>query len=371
MLDENIMKNEERFAYALRSLYAAFGYARYKMSKFEEYDLYVKNKDFLISQGIITFTDTNGRLLALKPDVTLSIIKNSKDEQGSVQKLYYDENVYRTAKDSHSFKEIAQTGLECIGDVDLYHISEVLLLAIRSLEIIDRSYVLDISHAGLVESVMKLCSFTSAAAKKVMSAIQSKNADEIEYLFRNAELSAEDKALVEVFLNNYADTSELTDKLYALTDDSDVRSNLEQFCQIFSMAKSLAGKGRLNIDFSLTDMAGYYSGIVFKGYIRGIPTVVLSGGQYDRLMKKMGKKQKAIGFAVYLDTLERYNSKVKEYDCDCVILRDELSDVAEVIFAAKEIADKGESVTVLTGSAGNVKYKKLIDMRKGGTDGNA
>ena len=75
---------EEKVTFALRDLFSSYGYSRYKMSRFEEYDLYVRNKDFLISDSVITFTDTNGKLMALKPDVTLSIIKNGKDGQGSV-----------------------------------------------------------------------------------------------------------------------------------------------------------------------------------------------------------------------------------------------------------------------------------------------
>ncbi|MCE2604206.1 ATP phosphoribosyltransferase regulatory subunit, partial [Pseudomonas aeruginosa] len=62
----------------LRGLYEQYGYKKYKMSKFEEYSLYVENKDFLASDKVITFTDLDGRLLALKPDVTLSIIKNTQ-----------------------------------------------------------------------------------------------------------------------------------------------------------------------------------------------------------------------------------------------------------------------------------------------------
>ena len=100
--DKNL-KAEERASFALRSLYAKYGYSQFKMSKFEEYDLYVRNKDFLISDGVITFTDTNGKLLALKPDVTLSIIKNCKDEDNSVQKMYYNENVYRVSGSTKSF----------------------------------------------------------------------------------------------------------------------------------------------------------------------------------------------------------------------------------------------------------------------------
>ena len=118
MLNENILKNDEKAIYNLRSLYRRFGYSRFKMSKFEEYDLYVRNKDFLVSDNIITFTDTTGKLMALKPDVTLSIIKNSDDDKNSLKKVYYNENVYRVSKGSYSFKEIMQVGLECIGDTD-------------------------------------------------------------------------------------------------------------------------------------------------------------------------------------------------------------------------------------------------------------
>ena len=133
-LNTSILKTDEKVAYALRSLYHRYGYSHYKMRKFEEYELYAGNKDFLISDAIISFTDTNGKLLALKPDVTLSIINNSLDMAGRVQKLYYDENVYRLSKGSRSYNEIKQTGLECIGDVALPEVCEVVILALRSLE---------------------------------------------------------------------------------------------------------------------------------------------------------------------------------------------------------------------------------------------
>ena len=128
-----LLKNEELAVFRLRKIYESYGYSQFKMSKFEEYDFYVKNKDFLTSGNIITFTDTNGKLMALKPDVTLSIVKNGKDEDGLVQKVYYSENVYRVTKSSRSFREITQTGLECVGDLDDYCISEVLTLAKESL----------------------------------------------------------------------------------------------------------------------------------------------------------------------------------------------------------------------------------------------
>ena len=86
------LKREERVLFELRSLYQKYGYARYKMGKFEEYDLYVRNKDFLVSDGVITFTDTDGRLMALQPDVRLSIIKPPRPAPGAVQKRCYSDN---------------------------------------------------------------------------------------------------------------------------------------------------------------------------------------------------------------------------------------------------------------------------------------
>ena len=56
------MDSTEKILFALRALYREAGYAQYRMSKFEEYDLYSKNKDFLISDGVITFTDKRGQI---------------------------------------------------------------------------------------------------------------------------------------------------------------------------------------------------------------------------------------------------------------------------------------------------------------------
>ena len=61
-IDRNRMNTEEKAMLELHSLYQKFGYSRYKMGKFEEYDLYVRNKDFIPTESIITFNDMNGKV---------------------------------------------------------------------------------------------------------------------------------------------------------------------------------------------------------------------------------------------------------------------------------------------------------------------
>ena len=141
MAEKYNLKGEEKILFKLRSLYCSFGYKTYKMSRFEEYDLYARNKDFLVSGNIITFTDTDGKLMALKPDVTLSIVRSIKDQNGTVSRICYGENVYRVSDRSGTFREIMQTGLECIGDVGLLELSEVVTLAQMSLSSISNESI--------------------------------------------------------------------------------------------------------------------------------------------------------------------------------------------------------------------------------------
>ncbi len=359
MINSSILKSEEKVSFALRSLYSRFGYGRYKMNKFEEYDLYVRNKDFLISDGVITFTDTNGKLLALKPDVTLSIIKNTKDIKGFVQKLYYDEHVYRISKDSHSFREIAQTGLECIGDIGLTDICEVIYLSLMSLESISESYILDLSHAGLMTALFDCIGLKKDDKSKVISFINEKNYDGVRIF--GEEVAALSKAL----MTSHRDIDIIRKAAEPYFGNAEVKKNFDELEEIYLCLCSLGMKDKINIDFSIVSDISYYSGTLFKGYVEGIPASVLSGGQYDGLMKKMGKSSGAVGFAVYLDMLERFGKEEKEYDYDTVVLVTDKSSPEKVIKTVSDLSAKGERVIALKSVSDTVRYKNLVKMGEG------
>ena len=123
--------NEEKYIINFQHLCEQYGYKKFRMSKFEDYDLYLENKNFLKSGNIITFNGPSGRLLALKPDITLSIVKNAVNSL-TTHKVYYSEKVYRASDDANDIREITQAGVEFIGEVDIYAMSEILLLAQKS-----------------------------------------------------------------------------------------------------------------------------------------------------------------------------------------------------------------------------------------------
>lgn len=257
--------------------------------------MYAKNKDFLISENVITFTDVGGKLMALKPDVTLSIVRSTRDYPG-VQKLCYDENVYRASKHDGAFRELTQVGVEYLGEIGEAEIAEILILAMESLRTISPDCKLQISHLGLLSALLDQAELTGTERNSALDCISRKNLHEL----RLRCPQAGGAALIRLAALS-GGAADVIPTLRELAPNSSAVEELSAVCD----ALTRAGYGeRVSLDFSIPANMNYYHDIVFHGYLNGIPDAVLSGGQYDGLMRKMGRQARAIGFAVYLDRLE-------------------------------------------------------------------
>lgn len=363
----NIINGGDSVTASLGKLYRGFGYSRYKMSKFEEYDTYVKNKDFLISDRVITFTDVSGKLLAMKPDVTISIIKNTDDDLGKIHKMYYKENVYRVSPGSHGFKEIMQMGLECIGDVDRYSLCEVIILAAKSLDSISSDFCLDISHMGFVSAILSEAGFSSSEKANVLCAIGEKNLPLLNSICSQKGLDDNMSKAVLGLVNIYGSIEDVLDKLKKLSINEEAKIALYDIESLCDALKCTNLSDRVQIDFSVVNDMNYYNGLVFRGYIEGIPTGVLSGGQYDKLMEKMGKKSKAVGFALYLDLLERLDLAKKEYDADTIIIYDDSTASSAVFYEAQKQIESGKTVLCLKNIPDDIRYRTKLNFTRGGS----
>ena len=365
MMDSDlILKNEEQAVLRLRQLYSRYGYLPYKMSKFEEYDLYVRNKSFLVSDHILTFTDVDGKLMALKPDVTLSILKNGRDT-GALQKVYYHENVYRTSPTSHGYREIMQAGLECIGELDSYDVGEVVMLAGRSLETISPDYLLDISHLGVVAGVLEPLGLTGDQEQQLLTAMGEKNTPAIRRLGETFGLGEDVTETLSALALLYAPPAQALPVLEELTRGrpgaAQAVGELGELCALLD----LYGLGeRLRLDFSIVNDMNYYSGIIFRGYLPGLASGVLAGGRYDNLLRKMGRRGGAIGFAVYLDQLERLGEDTEGWDVDVLLLCEADCPAQRVAGAANALLASGKSVRVERQVPEGLRYRELRRLRK-------
>ena len=324
MFSEKMLHRHERDEMALRALYEVHGYKNFKMNKFEEYDLYRENRSFLVGSNILTFSGLDGRLMALKPDVTLSIVKNIKENEDL--KLYYSENVYRAEKGAYEFGEIVQVGAEHIGALDLYSMCEMLCLAQKSLEIISDEFILDISHLGIVAALLEECRLNEKNCDAIFGYISEKNSHDLEKTLNELGVSAELSNILINITQLGGSFENVMPRLEALLGER-CKNCTDELWAIFKTLEGFGYAKNIRLDFSILSDMNYYNGIVFKGFVPDVPKSILSGGRYDRLLEKFGKKQQAAGFAVYLNLLEEYKPKISEYDFDNLLIYSEKDDL--------------------------------------------
>lgn len=359
------VKDEDEAVIVLKELYRTYGYRPFKMRKFEEYDLYVENKNFLVSDDIITFSDFNGKLMALKPDVTLSIIKSVKPSDGT-EKVFYHENVYRTLKNTREVREILQMGLECIGEVGVYETAEVLGLAAESLGRLTDRYFIDISHMGFVYGLLSAAGLDFSQRAKMMKHLKEKNPHDLMRICREAGTDDSIAAKLCRTASLWGPFDAVLPQLKEISVNAETEAAICELEAVYDILKVNGNGSRMRLDFSVINDMNYYNAFVFQGFVEGVPINVLSGGRYDKLLERFGKNSGAIGFAVYLGLLWQYAASPRTADADAAIYYDSETDLGALAETVKRLAGQGISTTVRRKGGGrNLKCVRNYEMRGG------
>ena len=305
-LDLSRFSPAERSTLQLRVLYEGAGYRKFRCSHFEEYSLYQQNERFLSDSQVITFTDLDGKLRAIKPDVTLSIAKNAQPTAGECKKYYYTEQICRPSRESHTFSEISQMGLECIGAVGAAEQAEVVRLALESLASLEVPTVLEVSHMGFVTALLDTLHVDAAARPRLLELLRDKNAHE---LHAAALQSGLDEAAANALTAILSLHGPFGTTLAAARSQCQCEAQRDALLELQSLQNELGDAGRgMQLDLSLAGDMEYYNGLVFSGYVAGVPRAVLKGGRYDLLAQRFTPGACALGFALYLDELERLSA---------------------------------------------------------------
>lgn len=352
----------EKATLRLRGLYEQFGYKKYQVSQFEEYGLYLQFRSFLTGGRILSFTDLDGRLLALKPDVTLSIAKNARLDSGA-EKVYYIENVYRESVSSGTMKEISQMGVEYLGGEGGYAQAEILCLARETLAAIGPEYVLEISHMGFVMGLFDALGLDGEVRAQVLDSLSAKSAHGVEAAAKAAGIGPVGVGVLSDLCSLSGGFEETIQRARQLCLNGRMTAALDELAQT---VHAVGGAENLRLDFTLQGDMEYYDGLMMAGYLDGVPKAVLSGGRYDGLMKKLGREVSAVGFALYLDDLKRLPRESAATDVDALVLAGADADAAGLLAAVRGLAGQGMRVRVETEQPPRMRFAKLYRYEKGG-----
>ncbi len=354
--------NENSIVSNLINIYERFGFKKIKLSKFEDYNLYNNNKDFLQTEHILTFMNLNGNLKSLRPDVTLSIVKKVlKDNEKETQKIYYIEDIYKIV--SNEYEEIPQVGVEIIGKLNNYSNLEIISMAIESLKSINKNYILEISNIDFISAIFDEINLEENLKIEILNNIYLKNKHDLEKLL-NKNVDCKYKKYILSFIELSGNYKDILKKLKSLIINKKMQKSYEELKSLSFVFELYNNFDKILLDFSIESQLGYYNGIIFKGYIKESNDIILSGGRYDKLLNKFNSNKNAIGFAIYMDKLYEKN---KSSDYIDILILYKSGDENILLNEVRKFMNKNKKVRVdIYGdnSIENYKDKYIFDKDK-------
>lgn len=348
---------DDKIRLQLTDIYSAYGYKRFKLSKFEPYEIYMRNKHFVDPQSIVTFSDNSGRLMALKPDVTLSIVSSVK-ETDTDKKVFYHESVFRKEKGG-DIKEISQSGIEYIGGDTFYSEFETLFLAAKTLSLLNGDYIITVGNLDFIDSLPAISALEPKDKKAAFNYIKSKNRHSLASFLDGLNISKKDIDVLINVIDFSGEGKSAVSKLKDLVKNTVGEAAIESTDRLLK-ALSSAGINNIKADFSVINHMSYYNGTVFQGYLPEVNREVLSGGRYDNMMKRFGKEQKAIGFAFLPDSL--YSGFKGEHKKEALIIYHD-ADISEIVKTQNALINDGYSVKTVTEDILDDRIEKRVVLK--------
>lgn len=349
---------------ALRKVFTLSGFDEIETPTYEHIDVFQSGVGSYIQESMIKFVDTNGRILVLRPDLTVPIARVAATKfDGKAQRLFYIQNSYAAAEPAiGKAGEFTQAGIELIGDESGYADAEVIALAVKALKTAGlNSFTVDIGQVSFFKALIGEANLKDAEIDQLRHAVDAKDKMAIEALSKqfglNEELSEQITALTDLFGG-----SEVFEKALRVSQRQECVDAVENLRKVYSLLNAFGLSEYITIDLGMLHDIAYYSGIIFRGLATGIGFPVVSGGRYDELLGKFGKAAPATGFALGIKrvmiAMERQGLLGGYYETDAIVSCDTGACGAAYAFA-EAMRKQGKRTVFISGlSIGSLLSEK-------------
>ena len=283
-----------------REVFKSFGYKEIMPPTFE----YSENFSHLFDENsMYRFFDKKGNILALRPDVTAQIarIVSTKLEGRYPLKLCYVANVYRY-EDTQvgKMREFTQAGVELIGTNHEESDAEVIALSIEALKSTGlKDFKIDIGHAEVFGSIVRNLNLENEDVNLLRELLEQKNQSAIEDFIKQKEIKKEEAKLLQELPLLFGG-KEILEKLKK-ENFKETEGVLEYLDRVYKILEDFGMKEYISFDLGMVQNLNYYTGIIFRGFVKGLGYAICTGGRYDKLLKIYGKDLPATGFAISVE----------------------------------------------------------------------
>lgn len=292
---------------AITGIFEKYGYSEIITPEVEFYDLFVRSGNHLSQESMVKIVDRSGKILVMRPDNTTPVARVAATlfrGNNSPKRLYYNQTVFRS-DDAHngSESEQPQCGIELIGLGGIAADLEVLLAAIEALDAAGvGNYQIELGHVAFFKDLASSMNVSDDVVEQIRGCIEDKKFAELKILLEPYREKPAAAALMQ--LSHLFGGVEVLDKAARLITSTGAAEALADLRRLYEEISKCGYGDKVRFDLGLVHQIDYYTGLVFRGYVRGTSENILSGGRYDNLLRFFGAPAPATGFAINTGAVE-------------------------------------------------------------------
>jgi len=338
----------------IMSTFLKSGFFEVQTPIFEYFDLFSAQNVSINETDIFKFVDSDGKILALRPDMTTPIsrvVATKLKEESLPIRLSYCGSVFRSVKDKQ--KEFTQSGMELIGVNSPMADAEIIMNTIDALKAVGLSdFQIEIGQSEFFKGILKLLDLPEETAQTLEELIDHKDSLGLSGFLKSLDLKDDMKKMLQTLPSLFGDVEIIRNIDMSVLSDTSKKAveNLKDVCDILSM---YGYDPYISIDLAMVQSINYYTGVIFKGFARGVGFSIAGGGRYDDLIEKFGTNLPATGSAINVDmlmtALYRQSDSVLDPKVDVLIFVDGEARSPKAMAIIKAVRQNGLSAQMYLG----------------------
>ena len=285
------------------TVFKDYGYRMVQIPTFEYFDVYNVTTPTQ-AEHMFKFFDNDGRMLALRPDLTTSVARMAatKPAAGKLPlRISYCGSAFRNEENFSQARqrEFTQVGVELIGDNSVNADAEIIQIAIETfLKSGIKNFQIDLGQVEFFKGLVEQTGLSDSESDLIRSHINDKDFIAVQSVLDNLNINSNMKSMFQNLATMFGGI-EIVDK--ALCDnDLNQRSKdaLKNLKDVYSILVEKDLDKYVSIDLGMVQNIDYYTGIIIRGFTYGVGFPICSGGRYDNLLAKFGRDIPATGIAI-------------------------------------------------------------------------
>lgn len=311
----------------LRTLFGARGYYEVETPVIEFYDAFSSEEDITPQENMFKFFDQQGRILVLRPDMTIPVARIAATKYKDIVyplRVCYVGNAFRyNEMGGGKQKEYTQAGVEILGVSTPEADAEVIATAIKGLQACGlENFQIDIGQVEFFKGLMEETGLSDQDTEQMRSLIDRKDYLGVEELVKAYNISEDLKELI-FSMPGLFGSLDVIDKVEKITKNKRSLAALENLRRVIEILEDYGLSRYVSVDLGMVQSLNYYTGIIFRGFTYDVGFPIVSGGRYDNLVEKFGKKCPATGFSLGINmvmmALDRQKAELKKPWVDTLI----------------------------------------------------